>query len=124
LVVPETLGPKGDMNEWLCGPAKRDPSTFQTILGDGLAKALTPFAMLTDLIPTTVERWDLEHAVLIPAAKRTSGTDFTGLDLLRELGHHDPLFRDSHLIRIAEHVGLPFGTLQEASVELARENGD
>lgn len=93
------------------------------MLLEALGTSLTPYALLADRIPETVARWDLEHLVLIPSAQRHAGGDYTGLDLLRELGHHDPVFRDSHLLRIAEQVGLPFSTLQEAALELARDNG-
>lgn len=93
------------------------------MLLEALGTSLTPYALLADRIPETVARWDLEHLALIPSAQRHAGGDYTGLDLLRELGHHDPVFRDSHLLRIAEQVGLPFSTLQEAALELARDNG-
>ena len=123
LLLPEILGPKGDLNDWFCGPAERDPGKFQLILQEAMRSSLTPYAMLADRIPDNVARWDLEHVALIPSAQRHAGGDYTGLDLLRELGHHDPVFRDSHLLRVAERVGLPFSTLQEAALELARENG-
>ncbi len=29
LRLPETLGPKGDLNDWFCGPAERDPERFR-----------------------------------------------------------------------------------------------
>lgn len=128
LPVPEGLGTKDDpgkrdLNNWLCGPAERDPDKFRPLLQGAMLASLTPYALLADRIPETAASWDLEHVILIPAAQRHAGGDYTGLDLLRELGHHDPVFRDSHLLRIAERVGLPFSTLQEAALELARENG-
>jgi DNA primase catalytic core len=123
LVLPESLGPKGDLNDWLCGPGERNPDAFRAMLQKAMGASLTPYALLADRIPESVARWDLEHVALIPSAQRHTGGDYTGLDLLRELGHHDPVFRDSHLLRIAERVGLPFSTLQEAALELARENG-
>jgi DNA primase len=123
LIPPESLGPKGDQNDWLCGPAERDPDKFRTMLQEAMGASLTPYAILADRIPENIARWDLEHVTLIPSAQLHTGGDYSALDLLRELGHHDPVFRDSHLLRIAERVGLPFATLQEAALELARENG-
>jgi len=123
LWLPETLGPKGDLNDWFCGPAERDPERFRSLLHEAMQASLTPYALATERIPDNIARWDLEHAVLLPAAERRAGSAYTGLDLLRDLGHHDPLFRDGHLLQIAERVGLPFSTLQEAALELARENG-
>ena len=123
LLLPEILGPKGDLNDWFCAPAVCDPDKFRPLLQGAMRASLTPYALLADRIPENVARWDLEHVALIPSAQRHAGGDYTGLDLLRELGHHDPVFRDSHLLRVAERVGLPFSTLQEAALELARENG-
>jgi len=123
LILPESLGPKGDLNNWLVGPAERDPERFRPLLQDAMEASLTPYALLADRIPADIARWDLEHVVLLSSAQRHSGNDYTGLDLLRDLGHQAPIFRDSHLLRIGERVGLPFQTLQEAALDLAHENG-
>jgi hypothetical protein len=110
LILPEDLGPKGDLNDWLRIGAKGDAAAFRSILERALAASPTPWALQIQRLPPDSAPWDLE--------------DHAGLrDLLCELGHQGPLSRDAHLRLLAERCGVPVTTLQEAARELA-QSGD
>jgi len=111
LIPPEILGPKGDNNDWLRGPANKNPETFRALLQDALPQSPTPWALMIDRLPGTLQPWDLE------------GND-TARQLLTDLGHHSTLSRGVHLERLARKVGVQdFRILERAALELARQNG-
>ncbi len=108
LIPPDALGPKGDLNDWLCGPAKRDPAVFKSLLEAAMPKAPTPWAVWISRLPQETPLWNLED-VLTP--------------LLAELAHQHPLIRDAHLLLLSERVGLPWRTLVDACREPADAAG-
>jgi hypothetical protein len=118
LTPPQELGPKGDMNDWLVSLARRDPQEFARQLETALATAPTAFSALVGLIPERTAAWEVEDTVLLPGTP-----PFTGIDLLRELGHTSPLFRAAHLRLLAHRLGLDPETLERAALELAHANG-
>lgn len=121
IVPPDELGPTGDLNDWLVGPAGRDSDRLRTMLSESMRASPTPWALVIDRMPSPREPWDFE---LMALREQTHGcTPYTGLDLLRDLGRFDPLFRDSHLLRLSERIGIPFATLRESAIELARATG-
>jgi hypothetical protein len=42
LVPPDELGPKGDLNEWLVGPAAREPKRLHQFLGSAMSQSPSP----------------------------------------------------------------------------------
>ena len=106
LIPPEEMGPKGDLNDWLRAGAKADPAAFRSILERALT-SLTPWAFQIQRLPADLAPWDLEdHS--------------SARDLLCELSHQGPLFRDGHLRFMAGRCGVALATLQEAARELAQ----
>jgi hypothetical protein len=72
-----------------------------------LAASATPWVLQIQRLPADLAPWDLE--------------DHAGVrDLLCELGHQGPLFRDAHLRMLSERSGVALVTLQEAARELAQ----
>ena len=107
LILPEDLGPKGDLNDWLRVGAKGDPTVFRSILERALQTSATPWALQIQRLPPDLAPWDLE--------------DYPGVrDLLCELAHQEPLSRDAHLRLLAERYGVALATLQEAARELTQ----
>jgi len=107
LILPEDVGPKGDLSDWLRLGAKGDPAAFRSILERALATSPTPWVLHIQRLPADLAPWDLEN--------------YAGVrDLLCELGHHGPLSRDAHLRLLAERYEVTLATLQEAARELAQ----
>ena len=107
LILPEELGPKGDLNDSLRPGAKADSAAFRSVLERVLAMSPTPWALQIQRLPADLAPWDLE--------------DYPGVrDLLCEVGHHGPLSRDAHLRLFSERSGVALVTLQEAARELAQ----
>jgi hypothetical protein len=105
LILPEDVGPKGDLNDWLRVGAKGDPAPFRSLLER--ATSPTPWAIQIQRLPPNLAPWDLEDD---PGVR----------DLLCEIGHQGPLSRDAHLHLLAERCAVTLATLQEAACELAQ----
>ncbi len=62
IVPPEDLGPKGDLNDWLCAVAKRDPAAFKRLLGAAMEETLTPWALGIQRLPAVPRKrlWEIE----------------------------------------------------------------
>jgi DNA primase catalytic core len=105
LVPPEELGQKGDLNDWLRGPAKSDPARLKTLLEAAMAASPTPWALEIERLPD-VPVWD-RHEQL-------GG-------LLAELAPMPPVFRDAHLLLLARKTGISHETLLEAARDLERD---
>ena len=104
IVPPQDLGPKGDLNDWLCTIAKGDPEAFKGLLGAAMKESLTPWALEIERLPAAPRRrlWEIEDQVK---------------QLLADLAPLSPIFRDSHLLLLADKTGLPFATLVAACLE-------
>ncbi len=98
IVPPEELGSKGDLNDWLCSTAKGGPEVFRKLLDAAMKESLTPWAFLIERLPAVPRKrlWEIEDKVRY---------------LLADLA---PIFRDSHLLLLADKTGLPFATLVAA----------
>ena len=105
IVPPEELGPKGDLNDWYCGIARSDPEEFKRLLAAAMKDSLTPWALEIERLQAVPRRrlWEIEDEVK---------------SLLTALAPLSPIFRDSHLLLLAEKTGLPFDTLSAACREL------
>jgi DNA primase catalytic core len=99
LVPPEELGPKGDLNDWLVGPATREPKRFQELIASAMAQSPSPWALI-------VER--LEDVPLWDRHEQLEG-------LLAELGPMPAVFRETHLELLHRKTGISLGTLLEAA---------
>ncbi len=106
IVPPDDLGVKGDLNDWLCSTAKGDPEAFKRVLGAAMKESLTPWALQIERLPTVPRRrlWEIENEVKL---------------LLADLAPLSPIFRDCHLLLLADKTGLPFATLVTACQEVA-----
>jgi hypothetical protein len=102
LIPPRELGPKGDLNDWLVGPATRDSKTFQELLGNAMAQSPTPWALGIGRLED-VPLWD-RHEQLE--------------GLLAELAPMPPVFRETHLELLHRKTGISIGTLLEAARDL------
>jgi DNA primase len=106
IVPPEELGPKGDLNDWLRTIAKSDPEVFKKLLAAAMEENVTPWALLIKRLPTAprTRLWEIEDEIR---------------QLLADLAPLSPIFRDGHLVPLAEKTGLPLSTLKEACKEIA-----
>ncbi len=104
IVPPEDLGAKGDLNDWLCAVAKGDPEAFKRLLAAAMQESLTPWALEIERLPAVPRRrlWEIENEVK---------------QLLADLAPLSAIFRDSHLLLLADKTGLPFATLAAACLE-------
>jgi len=102
LVPPQDLGPKGDLNDWLVGPASRDSKRFQELLAGAMAEGPSPWAL-------TIER--LEDVPLWDRHEQLEG-------LLAELAPMPPVFRETHFELLHRKTGISLGTLLEAARDL------
>jgi DNA primase len=102
LVPPQDLGPKGDLNDWLVGPAGRDPKRFKETLAGAIAQSPSPWALSIERL-RDVPLWD-RHEQLE--------------DLLAELAPMPPVFRETHLELLHRKTGISLGTLLEAARDL------
>ena len=105
IVPPENLGAKGDLNDWYCGIAKGDPAEFKRLFDAAMQESLTPWALEIERLQAVPRRrlWEIEDDIK---------------PLLNALAPLSPIFRDSHLLLLAEKTGLPFDTLAAACREL------
>jgi hypothetical protein len=87
--------------------AKADPAVFRSLLERAFATSVTPWALEIQRLTNGLTAWGLED-------------DAGVCDLLCELGHHGPFFRDAHLRLLAERYGVALAALQEAARELAQ----
>jgi len=106
IVPPEELGPKGDLNDWLRIIAKGDPEVFKRLLAAAMEEDVTPWELLIEHLPAVPRKrlWKIENDIK---------------QLLADLAPLSPIFRDGHLVPLAEKTGLPFSTLKEACKEIA-----
>ncbi len=106
IVPPEELGPKGDLNDWLCHVAKGDPEVFKRLLAAAMEENATPWALLIARLPTVPRKrlWEIEEEIK---------------QLLADLAPLSRIFRDSHLVPLAAKTGLPLSTLEAACEEIA-----
>ncbi len=104
VVPPEELGAKGDLNDWLRQTAKGDPEAFKRLLGAAMTETLTPWALVIERLPAVPRRrlWEIEDEIK---------------QLLADLAPLSPIFRDSHLLLLADKTGLPFATLVASCFE-------
>ena len=102
LVPPQELGPKGDLNDWLVGPASRDPKRFQELLTGAMAQSPSPWAL-------SIER--LEDVPVWNRHEQLEG-------LLAELAPMPPVFRETHLELLHRKTGISLGCLLEAARDL------
>ncbi|HLW46140.1 MAG TPA: CHC2 zinc finger domain-containing protein [bacterium] len=102
LVPPQDLGQKGDLNDWLVGPAAEDPKQFKEILIRAMAQGPTPWALNVERLED-VPPWD-QHEQLE--------------GFLAELAPMPPVFRETHLELLHRKTGISFGTLLEAARDL------
>ncbi len=111
IVPPEDLGAKGDLNDWFCGIAKGDPEEFKKLLVAAMKGDLTPWALEIERLEAVPRRrlWKIEAEVT---------------SLLTDLAPLRPFFRDSHLVLLAEKIGLPIDTLQAVCQELIDHAAD
>ena len=111
IVPPEDLGAKGDLNDWFCGIAKGDPEEFKKLLVAAMKGDLTPWALEIERLEAVPRRrlWKIEAEVT---------------SLLIDLAPLRPFFRDSHLVLLAEKIGLPMDTLQAVCQELIDHAAD
>jgi len=105
-VPPEELGAKGDLNDWYCGIAKGNPEVFRGLLTAAMKDSLTPWALEIERLEAVSRRrlWEIEDDIK---------------SLLTALAPLSPIFRDSHLLLLAEKTALPFETLAAACRELS-----
>ncbi len=106
IVPPEDLGAKGDLNDWLCSTAKGDPEVFRKLIGAAMEESLTPWALQIERLPMVPRKrlWEIENEVKL---------------VLADLAPLSPIFRDSHLLLLADKTGLPLATLVAACQEVA-----
>jgi hypothetical protein len=106
IVPPEDLGAKGDLNDWLCSTGKGDPEAFRRLIGGAMEESVTPWALKIERLRTVPRRrlWEVENEVKL---------------LLADLAPLSSIFRDSHLLLLADKTGLPFNTLVAACEEVA-----
>jgi hypothetical protein len=102
LVPPQDLGPKGDLNDWLVGPAGRDPKRFQELLAGVMAQGPSPWAL-------SIER--LEDVPLWNRHEQLEG-------LLAELAPMPPVFRETHLELLHRKTGISVNSLLAAARDL------
>ena len=99
--LPE-LGPKGDLNDWLVGPAKADPGRFKELLAAAMAQSPTPWGLWIEGL-ADVPLWD-RHEQLEP--------------LLIELASMPRIPRALHLQMLHEKAGISEETLFQAVRDL------
>ncbi len=106
IVPPEELGPKGDLNDWLRTIAKGDPEVFKRLFAAAMEEDVTPWELLIEHLPAVPRKrlWKIEDDIK---------------QLLADLAPLSPIFRDGHLVPLAEKTGLPLSTLKEACKEIA-----
>jgi len=111
IVPPEDLGPKGDLNDWLCRTAKGNPEAFKRLIVESMEESTTPWALEIERLPTVPRRrmWEIENQVKF---------------ILADLAPLSPIFRDSHLLLLADKTGLPLATLGAACEEVADSTFD
>jgi len=83
-----------------------DPEAFKGRLGGAMRESLTPWALGIERLPTVPRRrlWEIENEVKL---------------LLADLAPLSPIFRDRHLLLLADKTGLPLATLVAACQEVA-----
>lgn len=99
LVLPETLGRKGDLNDLL---VQRGPQQFRADLAQLLHTAETGYAMAINGLPADLQPYDLFE---------------TAAPLLAALGAVDPVSRDAHLQLLHVKYGIAMETLRDAARE-------
>lgn len=99
LVPPQDLGPKGDLNDWLVGPAGGDPNRFQELLAGAMAQSPSPWALSIENLKD-VPPWD-RHEQLE--------------GFLAELALMPPVFREAHLELLHRKTGISLCALLEAA---------
>jgi len=100
----DALG-RGDLNEWLCGTCGGNPERFKGALQEALRAAPTPWALQIDRLPSVpADRlWDLDHLVR---------------PILTDLAGFSSVFRDGHLVLLAQKYGLPLESFRALCQEL------
>ncbi len=105
LIPPVELGPKGDMNQWLVGPAKSDPKRFKELLLCAMATSPGPWALAIERLGD-VPPWERSEQIA---------------DLLREIGAMPPVDREIHLDLLHRKTGVSFAALAESAQHLSNE---